>query len=931
MKQKNIYILSLEAKDIYNLENISPLNTKGYNIRNKDGSINLKKFKNSFDYSLEQIELKEIYRKKYRNNKFSFFVKGKEYTQQVINVNFSYSYNLFNKITKNIYVRAGYFYKDLVFTDGVCILDNELVGIEINKKIKNPIDKTFLVDFFEIEEIQENDKTYYKYSDIKRNRTIENSANIRKHLYEKGFVCDGIKYVRYKRSSGSSRVGKCLFINEELYDAIHKWELCGLNIKDGDEIDLAAFEAYIALTTSSIIDTLQIKPENILLIDDYTSRFEEDVIGITYQRCLQAEEKSIFSENCLFDGQSLLDVELFKNYKTKGMLLLRNRFFKSACFNTNIQKWFKDNDITDVSQLNGYTRAKNIEDIKLITTPSSIKYLKFGSYDKWLDNIDDTFGIVKYEKPPHFFNGRLVQTHYQLINTLQLSKSDIGKLLEDSFNYISLIDNDVSVLKYHIHYPKVNKKASGMKNKNEVVFKLLGINEDFCKTKIFYDFKEKIIESLLKDLRQGHILVNGNYSTLFGNGVEMLQHSIGTFHGEPVIDIGCISSKRFEYDKILLGSRSPHVVAGNILLAKNVKNEMIDKYFNLSKEIVYINAIGTNILQKLSGADYDSDTLLLTDNEILIQKAQKNYDKFKTPICCVEAKKTKRVYTNADKADLDIRTAVNKIGENVNCSQYLNSILWNNIIGKGQSLEDNLELYYDACKLSVLSGIEIDKSKKEFEVNTKREIDLLKNKYQIVNNEKIVKPMFFKNITCDNGYKLSKNHKYIYFDTPMDYVQWHIKEFKKQLKNKKQEFEGFSILVKKLEQKYSRNDYKKRDKVLSILENTKKEIAMLFSSSDKNFETHLEYEHLKNICAEQINKIADTEYSIYILLKILEDNNYKNIHKLLFYSLFSLPNKKLFEMIVEKENNSGELVECNDGDIKLYDFKFKIVKDEKFL
>ena len=94
--------------------------------------------------------------------------------------------------------------------------------------------------------------------------------------------------------------------------------------------------------------------------------------------------------------------------------------FKSCCFNCNIQQWFKDNNITDISQLNGKTRAKRIEDVKLITTPNSIKYLKFDTLDNWLDNLYPRFGVVKHDKKTHFFGGRLVQTHYQLINTLQL-------------------------------------------------------------------------------------------------------------------------------------------------------------------------------------------------------------------------------------------------------------------------------------------------------------------------------------------------------------------------------------------------------------------------------------------------------------------------------------------------------------------------------
>ena len=108
---------------------------------------------------------------------------------------------------------------------------------------------------------------------------------------------------------------------------------------------------------------------------------------------------------------------------------------------------------------------------------------------------------------------------------------------------------------------------------------------------------------MMRELRRGHILINGNYSTLLGNGLEMLQHAIGAFNGESVIGIGNIHSKRFAYGQTILGSRSPHINAGNIYLATNVENAEIDKYFNLSQEIVCVNAINENIQQRLNGCD----------------------------------------------------------------------------------------------------------------------------------------------------------------------------------------------------------------------------------------------------------------------------------------------------------------------------------------
>ena len=99
--------------------------------------------------------------------------------------------------------------------------------------------------------------------------------------------------------------------------------------------------------------------------------------------------------NNIWDGQSLLCSTAFGNspdenlhwvngkYHDKGYFLLRNRFFKSACFQCDIQQFFKDNGITSIEQLNGQTLAENIKDIKLITTESSIKFLKYGTWEEF--------------------------------------------------------------------------------------------------------------------------------------------------------------------------------------------------------------------------------------------------------------------------------------------------------------------------------------------------------------------------------------------------------------------------------------------------------------------------------------------------------------------------------------------------------------------
>lgn len=98
--------------------------------------------------------------------------------------------------------------------------------------------------------------------------------------------------------------------------------------------------------------------------------------------------------------------------------------------------------------------------------------------------------------------------------------------------------------------------------------------------------------------------------------------------------------------------------------------------------------------------------MLITDNELLIKAAKENYDKFLVPTNFVESVKSQRFYTPEQQADLDIKTSVNKIGEIINLSQELQSLMWEEL-NSGKSFEDVRELYYDICQLDVMSNLEI--------------------------------------------------------------------------------------------------------------------------------------------------------------------------------------------------------------------------------
>lgn len=701
-KPSGVYIPQIDGKDLW-LTNYAKPNNIGYSLLDKNGSVNTKRYKAVFDYSLDLIKLRDVYKRAYRNNRFSYIEKEnditKEYCNRIINVTFKYSVKLWNRCGKDIYIKLGYDQTGIKWRDCVGYVGTEIAAVKVGDTVETPVDIGKGITYNQ-------EKCVYEANP--NMACVESVDSIRSKLYTDGFYCDGIHYVRWKRSSGSARVGKCLFIDEKLYSRMHTWEMCGLKVGNGDTVDLAALQSYISLTSSSIIGTVQIRPENILLIDDYNSVFTDKCINVTEENgSLKAEHDNVEISNSIWDGQSLIDSSLMGEYSDKGMILLRNRFFKSCAFNCNIQRWFRDNNITSVSQLNGKTRARSIDEVLLITTPSSIKYMKFAELDQWLDILEPDFGVVKYEKPTHYLGGKLVQTHYQLLNSIQLTKEDIDNLLEPTFNFLDLCRSNPTVLKHWIKYKPQFAEPEPLLTKNDIVYKLLSTNNRFFKTKLYADFKDEFIKSFIQNAKCGHIFVNGNYSVLCGNPIEMLMQSVGTFFGKRVVGKDCVFSKRFEWGQVLLGSRSPHITASNVLLTLNQYNEHIDRYMNATREIVYVNSIGENLLQRLAGADFDSDTILLTDNQVLINAAKRTAKLFDVAVCNVSGAKRKRTYTTNDMADLDVKTSKNLIGEIINVSQYCNTLIWDKL-AKGGTFKDIDDIYLDVCKLSVLSNMEID-------------------------------------------------------------------------------------------------------------------------------------------------------------------------------------------------------------------------------
>ena len=125
----------MDAKDLYVFNHLNTPSKNEYTLLRPDGTVNLHKFSNAFDYSLDLIKLREVYRKVYRNSRFSFRNGEKEYSLRVINVTFKYSTKQFNQYGPSLYVRFGYSPRDMVLENCVCLIDGELAAIQTDTPV----------------------------------------------------------------------------------------------------------------------------------------------------------------------------------------------------------------------------------------------------------------------------------------------------------------------------------------------------------------------------------------------------------------------------------------------------------------------------------------------------------------------------------------------------------------------------------------------------------------------------------------------------------------------------------------------------------------------------------------------------------------------------------------------------------------------------
>ncbi|MBO4473675.1 MAG: hypothetical protein J5750_02050 [Clostridiales bacterium] len=514
--------------------------------------------------------------------------------------------------------------------------------------------------------------------------------------------------------------------------------------------------------------------------------------------------------NTVWDGQALLDKSVFDEYKMKygikddlGMMTLRNHFFKACAFNTNIQEFFREN-LKDGVVKDAYGRELHADKIRMIITKDSLKWLKFAedfypeeknpekkAYTEWLKKISTRvrektdkkgktagreksvegystteFGVTKTDERKFSPTGDFHKASYQLLNTLPLSKEAVVEMMKPDIDYVELLKKDPSVRLFNMRY----MESSETDRVHYYLYKWYGEKYNCAH---FQAALERSVESYIRNMKRGKIHIDSEFKTLCSMPYEMLQYSLMSPKERQETERQETerqdSSSKFSFtlaynEAYIEGAeedrftiiRYPHLNSGSVCVLENLKSkkkrETIRKWFNLTDRIIVISTEQSNLMKRLGGADFDSDTVLLCRDVHIQDAAEKlmqipglneegkeiseglavSYVDEKDPLLKKETGHEKlaldpgqryfNCYAKPGMALIDTRLANNEIGVISNNIQVYNSKIWETFFDENLNSDDKSRkirsLYEAVLKLSALNEIEIDKGKHAVSIST---------------------------------------------------------------------------------------------------------------------------------------------------------------------------------------------------------------------
>ena len=487
------------------------------------------------------------------------------------------------------------------------------------------------------------------------------------HRACKGFTINGISYKRLLGTNGGIKNSTIVFVSESCHGELKR------RIKNGRNPEKkhvpAKLEAYQALTCSA--STPVSFPKGICIVNDCETKFFSDIIYLT-DEC-DGEPIMELRENQEIDidasdGYGMMLPSLAKRWSEElGLDYVMSGANTRFSFEKGMAVTFDYIDFGKRIAGNNYIikdawgNDVDLRTVELVLTTSMVKL--WDSYESCEDYVNTslsngyTFGIAK-TCPKELENERSL--NYQFIQSYDLDDDDIEKLIAPTINEIK------DVLGGDWRKTVLFLKGSGLNESNvghmvddyikAIMIDHRMIHDPFIQNKVY-----QLIKNRINEAKVGVLKVHGNYSIVSGDPYALCQ-SIYGMEVTGLLNSGEIYNQYWadRNSEQLACYRAPMTCHNNIRMVHVADNEAIRYWYKHMKTCTIFNAWDT-ATAALNGMDFDGDLVMLTDNEVLVNKL------IQLPaLMCAQRNAVKTIPTEEDFIRSNIESFGNDIGKTTN-------------------------------------------------------------------------------------------------------------------------------------------------------------------------------------------------------------------------------------------------------------------------
>lgn len=482
----------------------------------------------------------------------------------------------------------------------------------------------------------------------------------------KGFSINGVKYKRLLGTNGGIKNSTIVFVSERLVDELRRRINNGRNPEA--QLVPAKLEAYKALTCSA--STPVSLPKGILVVNDCETEFLSDIVYLTDEDVSEPVMEERSNEKITMDASDGYGImlpslarrwsdELDLDYVVSGVNT-RFSFEKGMVFTFDFVD-FANKIANKYIVKDAWGNEVDIRGVELILTTSMVKL--WDSYDSCDDYINKsiqngyTFGIAK-TCPKELERER--NLNYQFIQSYDLNDDDIDELITPTINEIK------DVLGGDWRKTVLFLKGAGLNSEN-----INKLDDDFIKA-IMIDHRiiddpfvqntiYQLIRNRINEAKVGVLKVHGNYSIVSGDPYALCQ-SIFDLEVTGLLKEGEIYNQYWAENgsQKLACFRAPMTCHNNIRLVLPANNENTRYWYQHMKTCTIFNSWDT-AANALNGCDFDGDLVMLTDNNVLVNKLNPL-----PALMCAQRRATKKIPTEDDFIRSNIESFGNDIGQTTN-------------------------------------------------------------------------------------------------------------------------------------------------------------------------------------------------------------------------------------------------------------------------